>query len=175
MVVSGRLLLLALLVVIAAASVVIWVDERAAQWLALVIAGCALVALLLMNMFRPPIRTRGREPADMRELSDARRRELVRGTSLFLRDTRYRFSIRQDPSDREPFSAVINEIPLGFVPVIITENATDRQGYGYVAFVYDGDRWRGPGLPCIGGPQEAVEHAQKCVMPLDSEDAEAVS
>ena len=38
-----------------------------------------------------------------------------------------------------------------FVPAVITDNDDDRQGYGYVAFVYDQHRWRGPGLPCPAG------------------------
>ena len=160
------------MVVIAAAAVVMWVDQRAVKWLAAVVAACAIVSLIVLNIYRPPMRSRGPEPSDVRELSEPRLRELIRGTSLFLRDARYRFSIRQDPSNREPFSTEVNMVPLGFVPVIITENATDRQGYGYVAFVYDGLRWRGPGLPCIGGPHEAVEHAQRCVMPLDADESE---
>ena len=40
------------------------------------------------------------------------------------------------------------------------------QGFGYAAFVHDGDRWRGPGLPCPPGQSDAVKHAARCVSPL---------
>ena len=88
----------------------------------------------------------------------------------------YRYSIRRDPADggeRQCFSAEVNTIRLGFVPVFITDNTNDRQGPGYVAFVYDGKRWRGPGLPCPAGQAEAVRHAARSVSPLATEEETA--
>lgn len=109
------------------------------------------------------------EPEKIELIEDSRRNELVRGTSMHLRNMKYRYSIRYDHSDRQSFTADVNSILLGFIPVVILDNHSDKQGSGYVAFPYDGDRWRGPGLPCGGGPEEAVEHAAKCVAPLDEE------
>jgi hypothetical protein len=56
------------------------------------------------------------------------------------------------------------------VPVVVTDNTNDRQGFGYVAFVHDGVRWRGPGLPCPDDPALAVKHAARCVSPLATEE-----
>ena len=92
---------------------------------------------------------------------------------MHLRNMRYRYSVRAEHhelSDRECFNAEVNRVHLGFVPVMITDTATDKQGYGFVAFVYDGRRWRGPGLPCPGGRDRALQHAQHCVSPLDESD-----
>ncbi len=92
---------------------------------------------------------------------------------MHLRNMRYRYSVRAEHhelSEREGFNAEVNGVHLGFVPVMITDNATDKQGYGFVAFVYDGRRWRGPGLPCPGGRERALQHAQHCVSPLDKSD-----
>ena len=88
-------------------------------------------------------------------------------------ELRYRYSIRFDASDtgeRKPFSAEVNTIKLGFLPVIIIDNSNDRQGFGYAAFVHDGNRWRGPGLPCPAGQADAVKHAARCVSPLAKEE-----
>ncbi len=118
--------------------------------------------------------TRGAtESPDIRDLSDERQRELMRGTSMHLREMNYRYSIRADPSapgNRQLFSAEVNSIKLGFLPAIITDNTNDRQGCGYVAFVHDGTRWRGPGLPCPGEQLQAVHHATRCVSPLATEE-----
>ena len=75
-----------------------------------------------------------------------------------------------DSADHRAFSAEVNTIRLGFVPAIITDNTNDRQGFGYVAFVHDGTRWRGPGLPCPADQSEAVQHAARCVSPLATEE-----
>jgi hypothetical protein len=118
-------------------------------------------------------RARGIEPERIEQLEETRRNELIRGTSMHLRDMKYRYSVRYDRSEREPFTADVNTVTLGFVPVIIIDNQTDRQGYGYVAFPYDGRRWRGPGLPCGGDRAEALQHAARCVAPLRDEDGDA--
>jgi hypothetical protein len=168
MVITGRSLLLGLSAVVAAVGVVMWID-RQAHWLALVAAGCGLLSIVILNIAHPPQTLRRREPEDIEQLLEQRRRELVRGTSLYLREMHYRYSVRADQSDHQAFTHEINTLRIGFVPVVITDNHTDRQGYGYVAFVYDGKRWRGPGLPCGGGPEEAVAHAARCVAPLPNE------
>lgn len=142
--------------------------------LVIAIAGClvalaAAIPLILGEGLRP----RGPEPENVDELSDARLRELMRGTSLYLRNMKYRYSVRIDASrsgERRPFAAEVNTIQLGFVPAVITDNTNDRQGYGFVAFVYDGTRWRGPGLPCPADQAEAVRHAARCVSPLAKEE-----
>ncbi len=101
---------------------------------------------------------------DIRDLAESDIMALLRGTSVKLRDMRYRYSIRPDrDGGRDRFTENVNGYRLGFVPVIILENLTERQGYGYVAFVHDGSRWCGPGLPCGGDAREAVEHASRCV------------
>lgn len=130
--------------------------------LGVALAGAIVLFATFIRRGRSPLV----EPAQIEELHRDRRAELIRGTSLHLREMRYRYSIRIDRSERAPFSIEVNTVPLGFVPVIITDSADDRQGEGYVAFVYDGRRWRGPGLPCAGGPARAVEHAKRCVAPL---------
>jgi hypothetical protein len=123
---------------------------------------------------RPAREPVGRHESDnINDVPDQRRRELVRGTSLYLRELHYRYSIRLDPvqtADHRCFSAEVNSVKLGFVPVVITDNTNDREGLGFVAFVYDGNRWRGPGLPCPAGQVEAVRHAAKCVSPLCKEE-----
>jgi hypothetical protein len=113
------------------------------------------------------------ESEDIGELSDARKRELVRGTSLFLREMKYRYSVRGDgatSNERRCFSAEVNTVKLGFLPAVITDNTNDRQGQGYLAYVHDGERWRGPGLPCPADQAEAVRHAARCVSPLAKEE-----
>jgi hypothetical protein len=172
MLISGRRLLLGLSVVIAAVGIVMWLQPDH-TWLALVIAACGLVSILVLNLFRPPMARAKHEPDSIDRLPPARRRELIRGTSLYLREMEYRYSIRPDPSEggeRKCFSAEVNTVRLGFVPVLITDNTTDRQGYGYMAFVHDGRRWRGPGLPCPAGQAEAVRHAARSVSPLATEE-----
>ncbi|MCA9296066.1 MAG: hypothetical protein KC983_06100 [Phycisphaerales bacterium] len=113
------------------------------------------------------------EADDLRMVSEDRRRELMRGASKQLSDFRYRYSVRMhhtDAGEHRCFNADVNGVRLGFIPAIITDNTNDRQGYGYVAFVHDGHRWRGPGLPCPAGQLEAVRHASRCVSPLATED-----
>ncbi len=120
-------------------------------------------------------RSSAAEPDLLEELDENRIQVLVRGTSLHLRDMRYRYSVRRDRHavhDRRPFTEVINSVRLGFLPVVMTDNGTDQQGYGYVAFVYDGRRWRGPGLPCPDGREDAMNHAARCVSPLQQDGAE---
>lgn len=175
MVLSGRTILLLLAVIVVATGVVTWwVDEPVPRWLSLVAAAGGFGIIIVLNVFKPPIHHIGRhEPEDINELSPARQKELVRGTSLYLREMQYRYSIRPtgtDHTERRPFTAEVNTVHLGFLPTIIIDNTTDRQGHGYVAFVYDGKRWRGPGLPCPDGQAEAVRHAARCVSPLATEE-----
>ncbi|MCA9290072.1 MAG: hypothetical protein KDA25_03025 [Phycisphaerales bacterium] len=130
------------------------------------------VALLVVAWQAAPTSRRTVEPESILELGEPQRVALLRGTSMSLTSMRYRYSIRADRSGhREPFDAVVNDIQLGFVPVVILENSSGRQGYGYVAFVYDGHRWRGPGLPCGGDRETALAHAARCVSPIESRDA----
>lgn len=130
---------------------------------ALVLIG-AVTAIVVALRRRP---TSGLEETErIEELGPQRIAELLRGTSLHLRDLRYRYSIVPDRSGRASFSQNLNALRIGFVPVVIHENAGDRQGDGFVAFVYDGRRWCGPGLPCAGGPERAVAHATRCISPL---------
>lgn len=140
----------------------------AGRWAVLaagVVAACAIVAVTL----RHSAPSRGLSESDeIEQLDTGRCSELVRGTSMHLREMRYRYSVRSDRTDagnRKAFTAEIHTIRLGFVPVILTDNQTDFQGYGYLAFVYDGRRWRGPGLPCPDGRDEAMAHAKRNVSP----------
>ncbi len=172
MLITGRWLLLTLSIVVVAAGLTLWMAPEA-RWLALVAAVCGLVSVLVLNIFRSPVAAASEESPDISMLSPQRHREMIRGTSLYLREMRYRYSIRPCPtevSDLPAFNAEVNTVQLGFVPVIITDNATDRQGFGYVAFVHDGRRWRGPGLPCPAGQEEALRHAARCVSPLGEDE-----
>jgi hypothetical protein len=130
----------------------------------IVVALVVIGAVCLVVRRRPP--TGLEETERIEELGPQRIAELLRGTSLHLRDLRYRYSIVPDRSGRASFSKDLNALRIGFVPVVIHENAGDRQGDGFVAFVYDGRRWCGPGLPCVGGPERAVAHAMRCISPL---------
>lgn len=173
MILSGRRLLLSSLIVIAAVAIVIAIKPQDSAWLSIVVAAVALAGIIVLNVYRPAMPMRFNEPDDVVALSEHRRRELIRGTSMHLREMRYRYSIRpvpEDSSDRSAFNAEVNTVKLGFVPAIILDNTNDRQGYGYVAFVYDGHRWRGPGLPCPDGQAEAVRHAARCVSPLATDE-----
>jgi hypothetical protein len=171
MVITGRPVLLLLSLLIVAAGTVLWFDPTA-RWAAVVTVLAGLFSLLMVGvLYRPAMReSAGRQESDdINDLTDQRRRELVRGTSLYLRELRYRYSIRIDPvqtASHRCFSAEVNTVKLGFVPVVIMDNTNDREGLGFVAFVHDGNRWRGPGLPCPAGQVEAVRHAAKCVSPL---------
>ncbi|MEE9131852.1 MAG: hypothetical protein V3T84_17710 [Phycisphaerales bacterium] len=148
----------------------IWRGGGVLVWILLL---CGVISLIVARI--GPLRGTARleEPDDVSQLSAERRHQLVRGTSMHLRNMRYRYSVRAEHhelSDRECFNAEVNRVHMGFVPVMITDNATDKQGNGFVAFVYDGRRWRGPGLPCPGGRERALQHAQHCVSPLDESD-----
>lgn len=169
MIITGRALLFGLALLIVLAGTVLLVIDASARLLAgaIVLPGLAMTGVLWW--VRAPTPPRQVEPDDIRAVSDQRCRELIRGTSLFLREMRYRFSVRYDRTDRERFTAEVNAVRVGFVPAVISDQLSDRQGFGYVAFVYDERRWRGPGLPCGGGPQQAVEYATRCISPLDDE------
>lgn len=176
MLISIRSLLLALSIVVTAVGVTLLLRVHDHRWLVWMIVACGSVSIAALLIWRPSRVDFGgsaHESDNIITASAERRRELVRGTSMYLRELRYRYSIRLDPSemtDRQPFSAEVNTIRLGFVPVIIIDNTNDRQGFGYAAFVHDGQRWRGPGLPCPGGQSDAVKHAARCVSPLAKED-----
>lgn len=168
MILSGRRLLIGLIVLLAACVSVVWLPGG--RWLVVVIGPIGLAAVLLLSAYRTPLRGAQREPEDICGVTAQRRSELIRGTSKFLREMGYRYSVRADANptgERQCFSAEINDLRLGFVPAVITDNDDDRQGYGYVAFVYDQHRWRGPGLPCPAGREEAIDHASRCISPLD--------
>jgi hypothetical protein len=172
MILSGRRLLLGLSIIIVACGVVILLRPEA-RWLSAVIVLCGFVAALVLNVFGTSSRPRLPEPDEIAEISAERRAELIRGTSKFLREMKYRYSIRLDTNptgDRQCFTAEVNTVRLGFIPALVTDNTNDRQGYGFVAFVFDHNRWRGPGLPCPAGQEEAVRHAARCVSPLASEE-----
>ena len=172
MVVPVRAVLVGVAVISAAAGGALWLGRGpgVVVWILLL---CGVIGLIVARMGTRGGTTRLEEPDDVSQLSAERRHQLVRGTSMHLRDMRYRYSVRAEHHElggRECFNAEVNNIHLGFVPVMITDNATDKQGYGFVAFVYDGRRWRGPGLPCPGGRERALHHAQHCVSPLDESD-----
>ena len=172
MVVPVRAVLVGVAVISAAAGGALWLGRGpgVVVWILLL---CGVIGLIVARMGTRGGTTRLEEPDDVSQLSTERRHQLVRGTSMHLRDMRYRYSVRAEHHElggRECFNAEVNNIHLGFVPVMITDNATDKQGYGFVAFVYDGRRWRGPGLPCPGGRERALHHAQHCVSPLDESD-----
>ena len=169
MVIQVRALLAGVAVSLAAAGGALWLwrGPGVLVWILLV---CGVIGLIVLRVGPGRRTTRLEEPDDVSQLSAERRHQLVRGTSMHLRNMRYRYSVRAEHhelSDRQCFNAEVNRVHLGFVPAMITDNATDKQGYGFVAFVYDGRRWRGPGLPCPGGRDRALQHAQHCVSQLD--------
>lgn len=173
MLISTRNLLLGLSVIVTTVGVVLLVTRPEAGWLVWVIIFCGIASISALSLWPDSIPMLPKESEQINDTTVERRRELVRGTSLYLRELRYRYSIRIDPTeagDRKPFSAEVNSIKLGFVPVIIIDNTNDRQGFGYTAFVHDGRRWRGPGLPCPAGQSDAVKHAARCVSPLAKEE-----
>lgn len=141
-----------------------WLPEFAVALLILVGGFFVIISTIAILQRRERGRT---EPQRIEDLDDTRRRELIRGTSMHLRNMKYRYSVRYDRSNRQPFTTEVNTVILGFLPVIILDNRTDRQGYGFVAFPHDGGRWRGPGLPCGGDREEAIAHAARCVSPLE--------
>ncbi|MHC4989390.1 MAG: hypothetical protein ACYTGC_00275 [Planctomycetota bacterium] len=171
MIISGRRLLLGLAIVIVLCAVIVWLVPEA-RWLSIVVAICGGLVALVVSAVRPSRFVGPVEAEDISDVPEQRRAELMRGTSKLLREMGYRYSVRLDKhatGDRRCFTAEVNSVRLGFVSALITDNATDRQGYGFVAFVYDNRRWRGPGLPCPAGQSEAIRHAAQCVSPLDAE------
>ncbi len=174
MVISGRIFVIGMLLVVLASAMIMafWPQLGFWHWplLGVIVAAVIWVIILALHGSEPP---RLEESDDIRNLGDARWRELIRGTSKSLVEMNYRYSVRideQSRSDRRCFNAEVNTIRIGFIPAIIYDYDTDRQGVGYVAFVYDGRRWRGPGLPCPDGVNEAVKHAAKCIAPLATDE-----
>jgi len=174
-----RRLILALSVVVTAVAIVVLVEPMARR-LALVAAFGAFAIALILNITRPRWGERSRragrtrdgrvDPDAMEAVDEARLRELIRGTSKWLRELDYAYSVRIDltgRTTRAAFTAAVGDVRLGFIPAIITENDTDRQARGFVVMVHDGTRWRGPGLPCPGDPEHALAHASRFVAPLD--------
>jgi hypothetical protein len=164
------LIILLLGLVLIFSGVLFWVGEFVTIG---VLNACAGIMLLIVSIAMlatgsmQPART---EPSRIEGLDPGRQHELLRGTSMHLRDMKFRLSIHYDDTGRAPFTREVNTITLGFLPVIMLDNLSDKQGEGYVAFPFDGERWRGPGLPCVGGPDEAVAHASRCVAPLEELD-----
>ncbi len=173
MLITGRTVLLALSGLMTAVGIVLLAVEPSVwMWAAMIIAAGA-VSMAVLLRFRPPQPPRNDESDDIRDVDDERCRELIRGTSLFLREMRYRYSVRFDRTERARFTMTVNNMRLGFVPVVINDNLSERQGYGYVAFIHDERRWRGPGLPCVGGPEQAVQYAAQCITPLDEQNRQS--
>ncbi len=147
-----------------------WLGADAFVWALLL---CGTIGVVAVILTRPKTTTDHQEPDDVSQLSEQRRQQLIRGTSMHLRNMRYRYTVRAEHhelGDRQCFNAEVNSVHLGFVPVVIADSATQKHGYGFVAFVFDGRRWRGPGLPCPGGRDRALQHAFRCVSPLDDSD-----
>ena len=172
---SARRLLPALLCVIAAAGIAIGIHPIGKQlaWLVVAVAIIGIAILVIVPATQHQDTEPEVESEDIGNANEERLKELVRGTSLHLRDMKYRYSVRIDTSragDRQCFSTEINTIKLGFVPIFLLDRTDDRQGQGYLAFVHDGKRWRGPGLPCPADQVDAVRHATRCVSPLTDED-----
>jgi len=167
---TGIILLLGILLMIF--GVLLWFSEFALLGALNASAGALLAVVAVVAALKHSMDVRPIEPSRIEGLETARQHELLRGTSMHLRDMKFRLSIHVDDTGRAPFTREINTITLGFLPVVMLDNLSDRQGEGYVAFPFDGERWRGPGLPCVGGPEEAIAHAAKCVSPLDEEKEE---
>ncbi len=173
MVVRLRVILWGLSLTLAAAGVALWISlgADAFVWGLLL---CSTTGIVFLIVTRPTATSDVQEPDDVSQLSQERLQQLIRGTSMHLRNMHYRYTVRAEHhqlSDRECFNAEVNGVHLGFVPVVIADVSTDKQDYGFVAFVFDGRRWRGPGLPCPGGRDRALRHAFRCVSPLDEPDA----
>jgi hypothetical protein len=159
---------LAILAIAAATGSGMWLVP-AGRWVVLAAGTVLACAILALGIIRPAREWQPQESDLVEQLDPDRHNELIRGTSLHLREMRYRYSVRSDRTDsssRRPFTTEVNTIRLGFLPVILTDNDTDYQGYGYLAFVYDGRRWRGPGLPCPNGRDAATAHAKRHVAPV---------
>ncbi len=172
MVIGLRVVFLGLSLTLAAAGVALWIwlGADVFVWGLLL---CSTIGVVLLIVTRPTPADDVREPDDVSQLSKERRQQLIRGTSMHLRNMRYRYTVRAEHhelSDRQCFNAEVNSVHLGFVPVVIADSTTDKQDYGFVAFVFDGRRWRGPGLPCPGGRDRALQHACRCVSALDDSD-----
>jgi hypothetical protein len=167
---STIILLLGLLLLVS--GVVLWMGDFTTLGAMNAAAGIMLVILAGVMMITGSLQSSPSEPSRIEGLDAARQHELLRGTSMHLRDMKFRLSIHYDDTGRAPFTREINTITLGFLPVVMLDNLSDKQGEGYVAFPFDGERWRGPGLPCVGGPDEAIEHAAKCVSPLEEPENE---
>ena len=171
MVISARHFLLGLCIAAFWLGAVLWIHIA----FSVAIMAGSLLAGVWVILKVPPANAKYYEPQEMSELPRKRQHELLRGTGLHLREMKYRYSVRIDHNptiDRCCFNADVNTIKLGFIPVVITDNSTDKQGFGFVAFVYDGNRWLGPGLPCPGTKEQAIAHAQESVNPLEDDATE---
>ena len=126
MVIPVRAVLVGVAVISAAVGGALWIwrDPGVLVWILLV---CSVIGLIVARMGPLGGTARLQEPDDVSQLSTERRHQLVRGTSMHLRNMRYRYSVRAEHhelSDRECFNAEVNRVHLGFVPVMITD--TDR-------------------------------------------------
>jgi len=167
MVFSARHLLFGLCIAGFLLGAVLWTNQA----LSLAIMAISLLSgVIVIVKVPPPSKASYSEPQEMSEMPQKRQHELLRGTSLHLHKMKYRYSVRIDhnqTTDHCCFNAEVNSIMLGFIPVIITDNTTDKQGFGFVAFVNNGKRWLGPGLPCPGAKEQAIAHALECVSPAE--------
>src|SRR5262245_39233846 len=93
-------------------------DVRWAWMSSVGLSVCASIFLL----FWPAAHTPMVESEQVEQLSRERQHELVRGTSMQLRQMKYRYSVRPDSGGRESFTARVNQIRLGFVPVVMPDN-----------------------------------------------------
>src|SRR5688572_32688141 len=117
MLISSRNLLVGLSVIVTTLGVLLLLRDQT-NWLVWVIIACGIISITALSLWPDRLPTLAKESEDITETSEELRRELVRGTSLYLRELRYRYSVRFDPSDageRKAFSAEVNTIKLGFV------------------------------------------------------------
>lgn len=168
MLLTNRVVLLGLLAIGGAAiAALLLVPDEWAMLTAVLITGGGLIILGAMGLarLRRPVRTN--ESARIEDVSDDRATELMRITGRMLAEMNYRYSVRLDlDTTRRRFDATVNEVQLGFIPVVLLDHITEKTGYGYVAFVHDGERFRAPGLPCPDGEDAAIRHAVRSVNPI---------
>src|SRR5436190_17713831 len=118
MLISSRWMLVVLSILSIASGLALWLDAGV-RWPALVVVSMGLMNILVLVEFGSARRSGAlaasgkRESEDIESLTPLRCRELVRGTSLYLRELRYRYSIRIDPnhsSDQRCFTAEVNTV-----------------------------------------------------------------
>jgi hypothetical protein len=172
MLLTNRAVLFGLGVIALVVLIVLWTAPS--QWAAtaaVFVGAGGLIVLGAMGLARLRRPMREPEPANIEDISDERAMELMRITGRMLAEMNYRYSVRLDlDTTRRRFDATINEVKLGFIPVLLIDHITEKTGFGYVAFVHDGERFRAPGLPCPDGEDAAVRHAVRSVNPIGEHD-----